>query len=667
MSSKRAFAGILGVLALACGEEAPSRPIPQGPESRVDAGSGVAGPASLVAEPTQVGFDCTAIGCNTTRVVKLTNSGRGSAIVNKVELTQGSSPDFTLEPQGLLPQTIAAGASFEIVVAYRPSDTLTDTGTMRVEFGAAVGGDVQTVQVELATRSIGTATLVGTPAAVNFGYVAQGARGTQAIQLKNTSTGTAIISVDSALIEPNTAPFRLETGIPPIILLNPGQSRDVNVVYEPSEQGVHSATVKFSSTSGGQGVPLIEATLRGTTYQNPTVALTPTSITFLTILKGATQMQQLEVKNAGADGLTITGLAFEATSSSAFSVTPTQPPATPLATGTSVRLTVNFTPQAAGAHQGSLKISTNDPVNPEVWVAVNGGSVWPILETSPASIAFGQLVRGWTSPTKTITLRNNGVGALEIQQIDFGPGSSASYTWVGTRPLLPKTLNENESVQVRVKYEPGMLGLESATIKVVSTDADQSERLITLTGTGVTCAAGCPMANATADCSAGSCNIGSCAAGYADTDGVVGTGCECAIESDEAGQTCGDARWLGQVTDDPSQSITIKGKLTSRGDGDWYNAFAVDNGGWDEIFGDDFKVRVRFTKKPSYPITMCVYHVKRGTHQGICTLENMRCSDDVSWGGSYGSGDDADVFVHVYTTSSNPTTCETYEIVISNG
>jgi hypothetical protein len=113
--------------------------------------------------------------------------------------------------------------------------------------------------------------------------------------------------------------------------------------------------------------------------------------------------------------------------------------------------------------------------------------------------------------------------------------------------------------------------------------------------------------------------------------------------------------------------MTITAKLTSNTDGDWYNFFAVDNGGWDEMFGDDFKVRVRFTKKPSYPITMCVFHKNRESHVDICSLENANCADDVSWSGSYGSGDDADVFIHVYTNASTRTTCETYEIVVSNG
>ncbi len=58
-----------------------------------------------------------------------------------------------------------------------------------------------------------------------------------------------------------------------------------------------------------------------------------------------------------------------------------------------------------------------------------------------------------------------------------------------------------------------------------------------------TCTNVCNLANATADCSAGSCTVASCTAGYGNCDGIASNGCETALDTNSncgvCGTTCG--------------------------------------------------------------------------------------------------------------------------------
>ncbi|MDI7269062.1 MAG: putative metal-binding motif-containing protein, partial [Myxococcota bacterium] len=118
-----------------------------------------------------------------------------------------------------------------------------------------------------------------------------------------------------------------------------------------------------------------------------------------------------------------------------------------------------------------------------------------------------------------------------------------------------------------------------------------------------------PRTNATMGCSAGICVIASCTAGWADANGVVTDGCECQIESPEAGELCGTARNLGTFPDTGSD-VTVTGKITSGSDVDCYSFTATDSA---DTTCDNFNVDIRFTANPGSQFQFTAYRASCAT------------------------------------------------------
>ena len=86
-----------------------------------------------------------------------------------------------------------------------------------------------------------------------------------------------------------------------------------------------------------------------------------------------------------------------------------------------------------------------------------------------------------------------------------------------------------------------------------------------------------------------------CDSGWADVDGVVGNGCECAVTAEPAGgESCDTAIDLGTI-DDSGESLTAEGSIVPADDQDWFRFTATDT---QPAGCDRFYVDVRFAENP---------------------------------------------------------------------
>jgi hypothetical protein len=100
-----------------------------------------------------------------------------------------------------------------------------------------------------------------------------------------------------------------------------------------------------------------------------------TSLAFGSVTVGTSKTKTLTISNVGSAALTITGMTVTGTQFSATS------PST-IAAGSLVNCSVTFSPTSTGAKTATLTISSNDPDEPSVTVALSGtGStgapLWP--------------------------------------------------------------------------------------------------------------------------------------------------------------------------------------------------------------------------------------------------------------------------------------------------
>ncbi len=160
--------------------------------------------------------------------------------------------------------------------------------------------------------------------------------------------------------------------------------------------------------------------------------------------------QQVTVKNGGDAPVSIGNVYVDGSNPSDFNVNGNC--GGQLDPGQGCGLDVGFSPGGAGARQATLHVSSDDPRGDQT-VEVTGTGADPELSFEPSSYDFGvQYVnRGGTQAT--LTLRNTGDAAVQVNSVDItGPGSGAF--WTGFVSCYGATLQPNDTCSIQVWFGP---------------------------------------------------------------------------------------------------------------------------------------------------------------------------------------------------------------------
>jgi hypothetical protein len=122
-------------------------------------------------------------------------------------------------------------------------------------------------------------------------------------------------------------------------------------------------------------------------------------------------------------------------------------------------------------------VTDNAPNSPQT-VNLNGTGLTSVSLT-PASIGFGTLKVGSTSPTKTVTVTNLG-NALTIQSITIGGANPGNFAQINT---CGSGLAAGANCTISVTFTPTVVGSRSATININDSDPTGPQQ-VTLSGTG---------------------------------------------------------------------------------------------------------------------------------------------------------------------------------------
>lgn len=143
----------------------------------------------------------------------------------------------------------------------------------------------------------------------------------------------------------------------------------------------------------------------------PAVRVEPSRLDFGNIPYGSASDLTLTVSNDGTTTLSLDALAFGGLGAGAFTL-PDDPTGAVIDPGASTSFDVVFTAVAPTA-EDTLRVSTNDPADPYVYVPLTGAGDFGFLEIDPSPVDFGATV-----VAKPITLpamlRNIGAADLSI-------------------------------------------------------------------------------------------------------------------------------------------------------------------------------------------------------------------------------------------------------------
>jgi len=230
--------------------------------------------------------------------------------------------------------------------------------------------------------------------------------------------------------------------------------------------------VVVSNTAG-----TVTSTAATLTVNAPSLKLSTTTMNFGSIVVGSNSSWVLILTNAGTATLnitqvTVTGSAYSASGYSLpLNVSP----------GQQTTITVNFKPATTGTASGSISLTSNAPNSPaSVSLSGTGVAATYTLSIGPASLSFGNVTTGTTSPAQNVTISNTGNSSVTISQIAL---SGAGFLLTGGS--APVTLSPAQNLTLGVQFSPTTAGTVSGSITITS-NASGSPATVVLSGTGVT-------------------------------------------------------------------------------------------------------------------------------------------------------------------------------------
>ncbi len=245
-------------------------------------------------------------------------------------------------------------------------------------------------------------------------------------------------------------------------------------------QAYHSATLLANGRAladGGIGTTSVCCVVINTAsiYTPLSMTFSATSLSFGVLQIGLTSAPQtVTVTNVSSHSVTFTSIA----ASGDYSQSNTCP--TTLNTGQNCTITVSFAPTAAGARNGAVTLTDNDPGSPTQTITLTGTGATNAVTLLPASLSFPGQTPGTSSAPMSITLYNDGTAAVSITNVAIAP-ARGTFTQSNT---CPPTLNANTSCVIQVTFTPPDTGNYTATLSV--TDSDQSSpQKARLTGVGL--------------------------------------------------------------------------------------------------------------------------------------------------------------------------------------
>jgi Abnormal spindle-like microcephaly-assoc'd, ASPM-SPD-2-Hydin/Protein of unknown function (DUF1573) len=307
------------------------------------------------------------------------------------------------------------------------------------------------------------------PSTVNFGKVGVGKQTTQTVAV--TNTGSKPVSITQATTS-NPA-FSL-TGVTLPMTVATGQSGNFTVAVTPSTSGTLSGTLTVQGSDGA--TPAVVNLSATAVAPAPQISLSSSSVQFGTVGVGSTSNLSLVISNSGNADLMVSVISL---TGAEFSVSGIATPKT-ITAGQSALVGLTFQPTVGGAAAATLSITSNDPVNPTMSVAVAGtGSTAAFgqLQANPASLSFGGVSSGGNA-TQQVILSNTGTVPVQISNI---AASGAGFSVNGI--TAPFTLNAAATATLNVVFAPTTGGSASGSLTVTS-NATNSPLTVSLTGTG---------------------------------------------------------------------------------------------------------------------------------------------------------------------------------------
>ncbi len=321
--------------------------------------------------PSALSFGGVTVGASAALTAQVQNLGNAALNVSSISRCAGTSTEFTWSPAA--PLNVAAGANATLTISYAPTNTGTDSGCL-----VLASNDPDEASVQLNVSASGNAVPVPnigvTPGSIDFATVVVGGSATRTVTIANS--GAAPLSVTSiALGAGSSSEFGVSAPATPFSIAA-GTSQSVSVSYAPANTGSDNGTLVIGSNDPDTASVSVALAGSGALPGVADINLNPAALDFGTVSVGGRATLTARIENVGSVALSVSGVTLCAGTSSEFSVTA---PATPfsIAAGASQTLSVTYVPNAPGSDSGCVAVTSQDPDEPTVQLALSGSGAAP--------------------------------------------------------------------------------------------------------------------------------------------------------------------------------------------------------------------------------------------------------------------------------------------------
>jgi hypothetical protein len=433
-------------------------------------GTGVA--PDISASPNPANYGNVSVGSTSDITVVVSNDGTANLNISSTSITGAGASHFNIQSGGGA-AALAPGAGHDIIVRFSPTTSGATSASLSI---ASNDPDENPYNVTLTGTGVAPDIAV-TPTSGVYGSVVVGENSTQSFTVTNNGNANLDVTATS-IMGTDAGDFTITSG-GGSFTLTPGGTRAVNVQFHPSSAGSKSATLRINSNDPNENpldVPLSGAGII------PDISVSPASADYGDIELGDNATESFVVTNTGSADLAVSSTSLTGTNAGEFAIISGGGSFT-LIPGANRTISVRFTPSSAGAKVAALTISSNDPDEDPLDIALAGNCiVIPDISVSPTFRNYGDVMAG-ASSTQTFTITNTGTGDLSVSSTFISGTDAGDFNIISGGGSFTIAPSANHPVQVQ--FSPLSLGSKSATFTIISDDPDEGSVLISLTGNGV--------------------------------------------------------------------------------------------------------------------------------------------------------------------------------------
>jgi hypothetical protein len=296
------------------------------------------------------------------------------------------------------------------------------------------------------------------PNIIDFGHVPLHELRQDSVLIENVGGSPLELA---AVLDPQAASFGFSLAEQVPDVLAPGQSAEIQIIFNPQERG--PAMAKFFTQSNDLRRPMVWAELYGNGIGGQLCAL-PNELEFGDVVINTSKTLDVLVENCGDARLVVHPQTNSLGDFSLSSETPIQ-----LEPGDQTNLDIRFAPQALGHHANTLDLDNPQSAHTH-HLELRGNAIipTPCIEVSPGDTVDFETVLVNDIKTIPFELSNCGDGPLQLIHIDFA-NNAGIFSADSTINESPVTVAVGETLSFDLEFSPE--GVETYTDKLILLDA----------------------------------------------------------------------------------------------------------------------------------------------------------------------------------------------------